>query len=181
MSRSVRLSACSLSTVACIGLVACGNAPAPVEMAEQVAPASPLVGTWEVATVTPANGSAVIDPAQPGLFMFGADGYYSIVTTAGSDPRVASDTPWQATNEEKIAQYDSIIVNAGRYEISGSTLTTRPMLAKNQEFVGGHQTFEFAIDGGDLTLTEQERVAADGTPPANTGIVTTLRRLRAGM
>ena len=146
-----------LAVLALIVTVACGQTPD-----TPPTPGNPLQGVWSLTAVDPGDGSAVIDPSQPGLYIF-AEGYYSGVYAPGAEARVPSATPFQPTPEEMVAQYESIIVNTGTYEISGSTVTFWPVIAKSPGFVGGQATAEFQITGDALTLTLQSIVAADGT------------------
>ena len=139
-------------------------------------PANPLQGVWSLTAVDPGEGSAVIDPSQPGLYIF-TEGYYSGVYAPGAEPRVPSAAPFEPTPEEMVAQYESIIVNTGTYEISGSTVTFRPVIAKSPGFVGGHAMAEFQIAGDALTLTFQSIVSADGVSVPALGGAMTLRRI----
>ncbi len=50
---------------------------------------SPLQGVWSMISVDPGDGSSVIDPSQPGLYIF-AGGHYSAVYAAGPEPRERS-------------------------------------------------------------------------------------------
>jgi len=141
------------------------------------APVHPLHGVWSTIKMTAGGGGETTDPTQPGLFIFTAD-HYSAVYSLGGDPRPRAATSFNATSEEKIAQYDTIIVNTGSYDISGSTITFRPMIAKSPEFVGGQATMDFQIDGDVLTLTQRSVVAADGVSAPNApGSSMTLRRI----
>ncbi len=160
--------------VALVSTASCGKAPTP---AEPSAPVNPLLGVWSMTAMTSGSGGATIDPSQPGLFIF-TEGYYSEVTSLGADPRPASAAGFNPTSEEKVAQYDTIIVNAGTYEADGSTITFRPMVAKSPEFIGGHSTMDFQINGDALTLTVRSVVAADevSAPPDSAGSSMTLRR-----
>jgi hypothetical protein len=108
----------------------------------------------------------VIEPSQPGLYIF-ADGHYSAVYAPGTDPRIKSEVSFQPTQEETVAQYETIIVNTGTYEISGSMVTFRPIIAKSPGFVGGHQTSTFRVDGDTLVLTLETVVAVDGVSAPN--------------
>ena len=85
--------------------------------------------------------------------------------------------PFVPTPEEMVAQYESIIVNTGTYEITGSTVTFRPVIAKSPGFVGGQATAELQITGDALTLTFQSIVSADGTSPPRVERSMTLRRV----
>ncbi len=164
--------------VVLLGLIitlACGQAPPPPPPAP-VAPVNPLQGVWSQTAVDPGDGSPVIDPAQPGLYIF-VEGYYSAVFATGADPRVPAEIAFQPTPEEMVAQHESIIVNTGTYEISGSTVTFRPIIAKSPGFVGGESMAGFQIDGDELTLTTQTVVAADGTSATNVGGSSTWQRV----
>ncbi len=163
------------SSVVLLGLivtVSCSQAPRP----DPAAPANPLQGVWSLTASDPGDGSPAIDPSQPGLYIF-AEGYYSAVYAPGAESRVPSDIPFQPTPEEMVAQHVSIIVNTGTYEISGSIVTFRPIIAKSPGFVGGEATSEFRIDGDMLTLTGQTVVAADGTSAPDVTGSLTLRRV----
>jgi hypothetical protein len=62
--------------------------------------------------------------------------------------------------------WNDFTANSGTYQVSGSTLTTRPLVAKNQEvMVGPAATREFKIDGKVLTLIQK---SAAGQPASVT-------------
>ena len=143
-------------------LTACQQPPS----ADLDAPANELVGVWSLTAVDPGDGSPVIQPSQPGLYIF-ADGYYSAVFAPGSDPRIKSEVSFQPTQDEMVAQYETIIVNTGTYEISGSTVTFRPIIAKSPGFVGGHQMSTFRVEGDTLVLTQDVLVSVDGVSPSD--------------
>jgi len=177
MPANLRLSVVAVSTLAFVATVACTQPAVEPAMEERAAPANPLHGVWSVTTITPADGSPTIDPAHASLYIF-VDGYYSAVYTNTADPRAASAMAFEPTPEEQVAQHDSLIVNTGTYEVSGSTITYRPIIAKIPEFVGGYATDEFSIDGDTVTLTTTAVGSADGTAMANVGESMTLRRIQ---
>lgn len=150
--------------------------PPPEQETESAAPTNPLIGVWSVSTVTPGGGGETISPAQPGLFIF-TEGHYSAIYSLGSDPRPRSTASFTPTAEEKIAQYDTIIVNAGTYEVTGSTITMKPMVARSPEFVGGTATADFQIAGDVLTLINQSVVDSTGAAPPQALGSMTLQRL----
>ena len=162
----------SVVLLALIVTVSCSQAPPP----DPAAQANPLQGVWSLTASDPGDGSPVIDPSQPGLYIF-VEGYYSAVYAPDAAPRVAAEITFQPTPEEMVAQHESIIVNTGTYEISGSTVTFRPIIAKSPGFVGGQATSEFRIDGDALTLTGRTVVGADGTSAPNVTGSLTLRRV----
>ncbi len=147
-----------------------------VQAQAQEGAANPLQGVWSVTKSVAADGTTS-DPAQPGLFIFG-QAHYSAVYTLGSDPRPLAKTAFDPTHEEMLAQYTPLIVNTGTYEVDGSVVSMKPLLAKSPEFIGGSATMKFQVDGDILTLTTSTIVAADGsTPPGEVSGVLTLRRL----
>lgn len=73
---------------------------------------------------------------------------------------------FQPAQDELAEQYASIIVNAGTYEVSGSSVTFRPMIAKSSGFVGGYQMSTFQVEGDTLVLTQD---MIDGVSPERIG------------
>ena len=168
------------------GLVAlgCAEEPALVEPSTEAAPMPhPIVGAWSVTGFSGAdadgNPLSTASP-QPSLYLF-VDGHYSVMyaseettTVPRSQARqLYADGNWppstQPADADKIASYDSFIANSGTYEISGSSVTTDPIIAKDPNFMtAGSVTFEFEVVGDTLTLS-----ASDG----NGSGTTTLTRL----
>ena len=139
--------------------------------------ADPLAGAWEVAAIGDTSGAS-IDPAGPGQFIF-SNGRYSAVFTVDVTERMPSATAFDPTDEEKVAQYDTIIVNSGTYEIDGDQVTLRPLVAKSPEYIGGSSTMTFQVEGDVLMTTTQSLVSAGGGSPADVaGNTMTLRRAR---
>ncbi len=160
-----------------VAATAFAQVPYPPSPSPYAALAHPLVGAWSVATQTPPSTGATIDPSQPGLWIF-TKGHYSAVYSIGAEPRPHAASTFNATNEEKVALYDTIKVSSGTYEVSGSTITLRPMIAKSQGYVGGRSTMEFEIAGDVLTLTTRNITSAGGVSPSDgAGSSMTLRRI----
>lgn len=143
----------------------------------QTAPS--IQGVWRVTevVVTGANAATNRSP-QPGLYVFTKQ-HYSIVTVAGTAPRKDFGTPKdpsKLTDAEKMARYeawDALTANSGTYQVSGNTLTTRPLVAKNPAVMTGPAaTRAFKIDGNNLTLVQK---SATGQPVSET--TTRLTRL----
>lgn len=158
-----------LSLLGLLASVAC----APASTSD---PPNELHGVWSMTASDPGDGSSVIDPSQPGLYIF-ADGYYSAVYAPGPDLRIASEVAFQPTPDEMVQQYQSIIVNTGTYSLSGSIVTFRPIIAKSPAFVGGQATSEFQVNGDVLTLTGLTVEAGDGTSAPNVTGSLTFRRV----
>ena len=130
-----------------------------------------LQGAWRVSevVVTGANAETNTNP-QPGLYVFTRQ-HYSIITVNGTAPRKDPGTPRdpaKLTDAEKLARYevwDKFAANSGTYQISGSTLTTHPVVAKNPAVMGPAIAREFRIEGNTLTLI---RKSAAGQPVSET-------------
>ena len=85
----------------------------------------------------------------------------------------------------KVAAFDSFVANAGAYELAGSTLTIRPIVARDPNYmVGGFNKYQFRIEGNTMTLTNKstdlnmrfgEQVVPSNAPASETRI--TLARL----
>lgn len=157
-------------------IASCSQSQAPADLAERTAPVDPLHGVWSMTQMTPSGGPTV-NPSQPGLFIF-TEEHYSGVYSLGEDQRPRSAASFSPTAEEKVAHYDTIIVNTGTYDASGSTITFRPQIAKSPDFVGGQSTADFQINGDVLTLTIQSVVSVDGvSAPDAAGSSMTFRRV----
>jgi hypothetical protein len=115
-------------------------------------PKGTLRGTWKVVEV---NGGAegTNTRPQPGLFMF-TDKYYSAMRVTGTKARPKFASNNMATDAEKVASYDGFFAQAGTYEVSGTTITTRPLVAKAEfPMTGPPSKAEIKIDGDTLKWT----------------------------
>ena len=117
------------------------------------AAATPLEGAWVVTSWTDADGNTNDDP-QPALYIFTAT-HYSIMIAQGDEPRAGYEGD-DMTDAEKLGAYDTLIANAGRYEIDGNVLKTRAYVAKDTNYMGGwpenEAIYEFERDGDTLTI-----------------------------
>jgi hypothetical protein len=99
--------------------------------------ASSIQGVWKIVeiTTTGANAAKNANP-QPGLMIF-TKGHYSQVNVQGTRPRPAfapAKDPAKLTDAEKLArfeQWNPFAANSGTYQLTGSTLSRRPLVAKN--------------------------------------------------
>jgi hypothetical protein len=106
---------------------------------------------------------------QPGFYIF-TKNHYSTVAVIGDKPRPQAQDVEKATADELRAMWGPFVANAGTYEISGDTLTTRPLVAKNPKVMspGSSATASFKLEGDTLTL-------ALHFPPSNP--IITLKRI----
>jgi hypothetical protein len=124
-----------------------------------------LEGVWKIAEVvtTGANASSNSNP-QPSLIIF-TRGYYSLLSVNSDQPRPKFEPakdPNNLTDAEKIARYEQwnpFTANAGTYEIKGSTLTRRPIVAKNQTVMTTNPAFsaEFKLEGNTLWVISKSQ------------------------
>ena len=128
-----------------------------------------IQGVWRVVEVTitdTAPGASALGlpkgthtTVQPGLLIFTGK-HYSTINDTAAKPR--STTPFkvagQPTVEEMQSQWGPFAANAGTYELSGTTLTRRAIVAKNPANQGGKFFTRSAIklDGQNLWITAVE-------------------------
>ncbi len=118
-----------------------------------------LVGTWRLVSVEDTMKDGTVKPA-PGLgphakgyLMYEPDGY---MCAALMDPdRPAWKEPYQATDAEKIASFDTFIAYCGTYTLDSehSTVTHRPEVAWLPAYVGSTQPRPFTLEGDRLIIT----------------------------
>jgi len=137
--------------------------------------ASSLQGVWRVTeiVVTGANAKTNKTP-QPGLYIF-TKLHYSIVSVSGTAPRADYGAPKDSaklTDAEKIVRFeawDAVTANSGTYQVSGTTVTTQPLVAKSPSVMAGPPaTWDFRIEGKTLTLTQK---SAAGPPASETRVM----------
>jgi hypothetical protein len=117
---------------------------------------NPLRGAWQsIEIVTPGPGGSTTVTTQPSLYIFTAK-HYSIAAVTSNEPRpqLPADVR-QATAAELLATWFPYTSNSGTYEVSGDTLTMRPLVAKNPSVmnVGNYFVNSVKIDGNTLSLT----------------------------
>ena len=121
-----------------------------------------IQGVWRVQerVITGENPSSTNTP-QPGIYVYTAR-HYSVVQIPGTSARPQVPpvkVAGKPTDAEKIAIYPQWLqfnASAGTYEIKGTTLTTKPMVAKNESVMAGPgMTYTFKLDGNTLWLTQK--------------------------
>lgn len=151
-----------------------------VGSAQKTSARGSLEGVWKVVeTVTTGANASTITSPQPSLVIF-TKGHYSSVIVHGAQPRpqfAPAKDPTKLTNSEKIARYEQwnpFTANAGTYEIIGTTLIRRPLVAKNESVMARNSTFanEFKLEGNTLWISVKSE---PGQPTSETR--TTLKRI----
>lgn|SRR4026208_768693 len=156
----------AIATLAGTLLAACQRAESPEP---------PLEGAWSIVSIRVAGPDSAATTLQPNLFLF-TDRHYSMMRVTGNQPRTlaAKDS---VTDAEKLAAYDSFIANSGTYEVTDSTLTTHPIVARSPNFMsGGSDKYTFRVSGDTLwlantgadlrTMIGGQLVAPSGPPSA---------------
>ena len=137
-----------------------------------------VIGAWQVTEIRRQNvDGSVTDEPFPNLFIF-TSRHYSMVWVLGPSQPFAER--WRPTDAEKIDRFDSMIVNAGTYEIDGVTLTAHPMVARIPDFIGGKLICEFSVDKDTMRLKFVDEYSFDGVQApwvAKGGLVLTLVRV----
>jgi hypothetical protein len=139
---------------------------------------SSIQGVWKITELvrTGANAANIKAP-QPSLYIF-TPRHYSIISVNGTQARpavAAFKNPDKPTDAEKLAMYgmwSPFTANSGTYEIKGTTLTRRPLVAKNAEVMTTNPPAvgEFKIQGNTLVVTTK---SAAGQPASETRLTLT--------
>jgi len=130
-----------------------------------------IQGAWRVTerTVTGANAETEKSP-QPAIYLFTKQ-HYSVLAVGGNSARknpADPASPGKLTDAEKLARFEVWNVfqaNTGTYQVSGNTMTTKAIVAKNPAVMGTTATREFKIEGSTLTLIQK---SAAGQPASQT-------------
>ena len=134
---------------------------------------SALEGEWQIEEVTIVGGDneGTYSNPQPSLFIF-TGRHYSTLLIPGDSPR--QQFPEQTTDEERLAAFDNFIANAGTYQVTGSTLTVQPFVAKVPNAMAGEGfAYEYSLNGNSLILV----LAGAAWASSDTEIIYRLSRL----
>jgi hypothetical protein len=110
---------------------------------------NPLQGVWRV--VDQAGRPAA------GVYLFTAR-HYSMMVASADRPDI-TDTS-QATADELRALWNPMVANAGVYDVEGTLVTIRPIVAKIPVVMkpGAYEVYAFHVEGNTLTLTQVRNV-----------------------
>jgi hypothetical protein len=128
------------------------------EAAAQPKPAS-IQGVWQVVQINMTGASPrtiSIPEPRPNLTIVTAR-HYSHIQIEAEGPRTAPSDIAKATADELRAVWGPFGGEAGTYELTGNTITTHPIVAKNPATMapGAFMTLAFKVQGDTLWLTEQ--------------------------
>jgi len=119
---------------------------------------NPLQGVWQI--MDPSGRTA-------GLYIF-AGTHYSMMAATTDRPEIADLN--KATADEMRALYGPLAANAGVYEIDGSAITIRPVVAKFPVVMkpGANEVYGFRIEDNVLFLTQQRNALGVVVPNGTT-------------
>jgi hypothetical protein len=113
-----------------------------------------LEGAWRVVEVEVSGpGARTVESPQPGLLLFTGRHYsYTFVTSDGPRPPLP---PGPATAEALATLWNPFTANAGTFEVSGSTMTRRPLVAKSPDAMapGAFNQYTFRLTADTLWIT----------------------------
>ena len=124
-----------------------------------------IVGVWKLSemTYTGPNARKVTSP-QPGLAIFTRQ-HYSITVVESDKPR--AELPAKDATDKQLAEaFDPFIANGGTYEIKGTEITYRSIVAKDPAGMRAGNFFvaTFKLEGNTLWITGKSNASG---PVAN--------------
>ena len=121
-----------------------------------------MVGVWSVKEVARLGRSEPLAyKPLPSIVIF-TSMHYSMLWVFGKEPQRPFTARWNPTDTEKIDRFDSLVVNAGTYEIEGNTLIAYPVVARIPDFMGGKLICEYYIEEDTMTLKFVDEYSFDG-------------------
>ena len=132
-----------------------------------------LQGVWRAVevTLTGPNGRTLTN-LQPNLTVVSARHYARVEVQAEASRPIVADVA-KATADELRAVWGPFVAEGGTYELSGETLTMRPIVAKNPAAMtaGAIIVYSCKVDGNTITLTQQRNQNGPYANPATIKLV----------
>lgn len=113
-----------------------------------------LAGAWRIEEdITTGSVARTIKDPQPGLYLFTGK-HYSMLYIDSGNPR--PETKPGSSDSELVASWRPVQAQSGTYEISGTTLTVHPVVAKETGAMtpGSYFKYSFKLEGSTLELTQ---------------------------
>ena len=119
----------------------------------------PLQGVWQTVEINiggAAPRTMVVPEPRPYLTIITAK-YYSRTEVQSDSPRALIADVAKATADELRAVWGPFVGEAGTYEISGDTITMRPLASKSPAAMapGAFIVSTFKLDGNSLSIAQQ--------------------------
>jgi len=128
--------------------------------------ANPFKGVWRVElseAILPDGEVARAREVHESIVIF-TDGYYTMNMAGGEEPSPHPATPLRPTDEEKLARFNTLLINGGPYDFDSENLYIHPTFALIPDYVGGEGTFRYSRQGDQLILEWTEILSATGHP-----------------
>lgn len=127
-------------------------------------PTTAIQGAWRIVEVVSAGQAAPTPMPQPSLYLFTGK-HFSFVAVSSTTPRPNLQDPSNVTGPDALAVWGPFMAQTGTYEVSGTTLSVKPLVAKNPGAMAGNvTTYAYELDGDVLTLTVQQNGAGTMAP-----------------
>jgi len=121
-----------------------------------------ILGVWQVREIVRQDvARSHVEYPLPSVFIF-TEHHYSMMWLPSIESQRSFAERWNPTDQEKIERFNSLIVNAGSYEIKCSTLTAHPVVARIPDFVGGKLICEYRIENETMWLKFLDEYSFDG-------------------
>lgn len=140
-----------------------GGPPNISTKAELPTPDTGLQGVWRLIGIEYVEPDGAVEEGTPqeSLLYFGS-GYYFMGYSHHETRSQVFDDPWNPTPEEALDRAGSLVVNAGRYELSDGELILHPEFAWYPVVVGSRSIIEPTVRGDTLLLTYVDQIGVDG-------------------
>jgi hypothetical protein len=114
-----------------------------------------VTGAWRLTEMKRSGTNAETLKNPQGLLIFTGK-HWSRMYVDSDQPRPQIRDLNKAAAAEIIASWASFVAASGTYEVSGNTLTTRALIAKNPNVAepGNFWVYTFKIEGNTLTMTD---------------------------
>lgn len=119
---------------ALVAVAACTGSDGAADAAADGMQNSAIEGAWRLAELKVGDAAPIANP--PGVYVF-TSGHYAITYSNIAGPRPTFADPIAPTDAERLQAYNSLIANSGTYSVGGDTLTIRPIIARNPNYMGG--------------------------------------------
>jgi hypothetical protein len=142
-----------------------------------------IEGVWRIVEVVGTGGNGYTDTNPLPNLMIVTRGHYMMMRDTGDKPRALYQTT-KPTDAEKLAAFDSFFANGGTYELSGSTMTIHPTVARVPNYsAGGWTKYTVRIEGNNLYMTDKStdttiNIGGKIVPIAPAGFETTTKFVR---
>jgi hypothetical protein len=147
-------------------VIACMAALVVLVTVQSVAAQGKIEGVWKLTEITISSPKPqTIAVAQPNLSII-TKKHFSYIGIESDKPR--PDLPQKdATDAQKVATWAPFEAFAGTYEVKGTTLTGRGIVAKNPRDMapGNFATYEYKIEGNTLIMTMKATQSGPATAP----------------